>query len=104
MRKPQVLIMCVALFFGASAFAQNSGDLRGRVHDKNGKPIVSAFVIAQDTHTAVIRAASTNALTDRKSTRLNSSHRCISYAVFCLKKKKKKKTKISKTKNNIRKT
>src|SRR5437762_2762549 len=26
---------------------------------------------------------------DRKSTRLNSSHRCISYAVFCLKKKKK---------------
>src|SRR5437763_5439970 len=26
--------------------------------------------------------------TDRKSTRLNSSHRCISYAVFCLKKKK----------------
>src|SRR5437764_12723091 len=27
-------------------------------------------------------------LLDRKSTRLNSSHRCISYAVFCLKKKK----------------
>src|SRR5437762_13931646 len=26
-------------------------------------------------------------LLDRKSTRLNSSHRCISYAVFCLKKK-----------------
>src|SRR5437762_7883811 len=26
-------------------------------------------------------------VTDRKSTRLNSSHRCISYAVFCLKKK-----------------
>src|SRR5437762_6355719 len=25
-------------------------------------------------------------LLDRKSTRLNSSHRCISYAVFCLKK------------------
>src|SRR5437764_4978240 len=30
---------------------------------------------------------------DRKSTRLNSSHRCISYAVFCLKKKKKKNNK-----------
>src|SRR5437879_10056232 len=30
---------------------------------------------------------------DRKSTRLNSSHRCISYAVFCLKKKKTKKIK-----------
>src|SRR5438874_194666 len=31
------------------------------------------------------------ALTDRKSTRLNSSHVEISYAVFCLKKKKKTK-------------
>src|SRR5438034_6561632 len=29
-------------------------------------------------------------LRDRKSTRLNSSHTVISYAVFCLKKKKKK--------------
>src|SRR5258708_28319959 len=29
---------------------------------------------------------------DRKSTRLNSSHQIISYAVFCLKKKKKKAT------------
>src|SRR5437762_4920123 len=32
---------------------------------------------------------------DRKSTRLNSSHRCISYAVFCLKKKNKKKINIT---------
>src|SRR6266496_4961030 len=33
---------------------------------------------------------------DRKSTRLNSSHVEISYAVFCLKKKKNKKNRISK--------
>src|SRR5688572_31432224 len=32
---------------------------------------------------------------DRKSTRLNSSHSQISYAVFCLKKKKNKKTMLS---------
>src|SRR3989449_7255965 len=32
---------------------------------------------------------------DRKSTRLNSSHGYISYAVFCLKKKKKNKTKTT---------
>src|SRR5581483_12148897 len=32
---------------------------------------------------------------DRKSTRLNSSHANISYAVFCLKKKKKKYRQIS---------
>src|SRR5438045_8381135 len=34
-----------------------------------------------------------NNFPDRKSTRLNSSHLGISYAVFCLKKKKNKKTK-----------
>src|SRR5438045_8322789 len=34
---------------------------------------------------------------DRKSTRLNSSHLGISYAVFCLKKKKKKNTQIEHT-------
>src|SRR5207245_8173782 len=33
---------------------------------------------------------------DRKSTRLNSSHGSISYAVFCLKKKKKKTMNLSK--------
>src|SRR5438128_11493983 len=38
----------------------------------------------------VIIAAITSTPTDRKSTRLNSSHGSISYAVFCLKKKKKK--------------
>src|SRR5438270_329108 len=37
---------------------------------------------------------------DRKSTRLNSSHSQISYAVFCLKKKKK----IKKNQTNINKT
>src|SRR5688572_31165227 len=36
---------------------------------------------------------------DRKSTRLNSSHSQISYAVFCLKKKKKKDNKNKKKKD-----
>src|SRR5437667_9090121 len=35
---------------------------------------------------------------DRKSTRLNSSHITISYAVFCLKKKKKKKYELDQVK------
>src|SRR5690242_21582385 len=35
-------------------------------------------------------AKTASARLDRKSTRLNSSHMSISYAVFCLKKKKKK--------------
>src|SRR5438067_4296315 len=37
------------------------------------------------------RTTPTTTSLDRKSTRLNSSHVSISYAVFCLKKKKKKK-------------
>src|SRR5438034_8245817 len=44
--------------------------------------LVTAYVMA-------LLASYTNS-TDRKSTRLNSSHTVISYAVFCLKKKNKK--------------
>src|SRR5258708_5492380 len=44
-----------------------------------GHPVI-ALVVGQ--------ALSGGFLTDRKSTRLNSSHQIISYAVFCLKKKK----------------
>src|SRR5687768_18423098 len=42
---------------------------------------------------AAPRDVSPSGRRDRKSTRLNSSHGYISYAVFCLKKKKKKKNK-----------
>src|SRR5437588_2202810 len=41
---------------------------------------------------------------DRKSTRLNSSHTVISYAVFCLKKKKHDSNKISQQKQDREKT
>src|SRR5436190_13508479 len=66
-------------------------------------PIVSSGQVYQGTY----RPANTNVqvppdrqdkvgtLSDRKSTRLNSSHTVISYAVFCLKKKKKKTDQIS---------
>src|SRR5262245_64044486 len=43
--------------------------------------------VARSTHRP---AKATRPSRDRKSTRLNSSHLGISYAVFCLKKKKKK--------------
>src|SRR3712207_6901579 len=45
-------------------------------------------VAAADGMTALHWAAGRGDLEDRKSTRLNSSHANISYAVFCLKKKK----------------
>src|SRR5205814_7663472 len=47
------------------------------------------------------RHAAAAACGDRKSTRLNSSHLGISYAVFCLKKKKKKNTKHEIVRNNV---
>src|SRR3989454_8708235 len=43
-----------------------------------------------DLHRVAVEVARDRQLTDRKSTRLNSSHLVISYAVFCLKKKKKR--------------
>src|SRR5690554_7583490 len=60
-------------------------------------PVIHA---AENGHLSVVRAllaagANVNVSQDgedRKSTRLNSSHVRISYAVFCLKKKKKKNT------------
>src|SRR5258707_13407517 len=45
---------------------------------------------ASDVCFGTSREARTTSEGDRKSTRLNSSHANISYAVFCLKKKKKK--------------
>src|SRR5690349_21911056 len=48
------------------------------------------LIVAQDFHGQFKRAG-----VDRKSTRLNSSHVEISYAVFCLKKKKKTHARIA---------
>src|SRR5260221_10661229 len=56
----------------------NVGPL-GAVSEK-GKETINSFW----EYTAFVA----NSLIDRKSTRLNSSHTVISYAVFCLKKKK----------------
>src|SRR5437879_10031959 len=48
------------------------------------QPMMSG--LGADTFMLVYRASERKlyAVKDRKSTRLNSSHRCISYAVFCL--------------------
>src|SRR5437879_4849109 len=68
------------------------GPRYGRSHRDRQGPRTKAEVI--DFHLRCFRllfSACQNApladAGDRKSTRLNSSHRCISYAVFCLKKK-----------------
>src|SRR5688572_31499417 len=76
--------------------------LRGSYADAFKAPSLAALYDLQRTTPNVIvidRTTGGNAVVstlgggDRKSTRLNSSHSQISYAVFCLKKKKKKKNK-----------
>src|SRR2546429_6565120 len=52
------------------------------------------WLVLLSIHIALQRSAS-GSKRDRKSTRLNSSHGYISYAVFCLKKKKNKLTNYS---------
>src|SRR5260221_10920029 len=49
---------------------------------------VSRSMLAEDVPPSRLGRAKTDVEIDRKSTRLNSSHTVISYAVFCLKKKK----------------
>src|SRR5258708_38414642 len=53
-------------------------------------PISTPSLLRSSSSAACLRTLppSTTASRDRKSTRLNSSHQIISYAVFCLKKKK----------------
>src|SRR5437773_5539970 len=52
-------------------------------------PHHGAVRCARPTHAIPRRGGESGGGVDRKSTRLNSSHITISYAVFCLKKKKK---------------
>src|SRR3712207_8861102 len=68
-----------------------------QLYEAPGLPLEDRLVHAVQLHVEVfVRAVAVDAdddallaLEDRKSTRLNSSHANISYAVFCLKKKKK---------------
>src|SRR5690348_17519599 len=64
--------------------------LRDHAHpDQGGRLRVGLGVLHQPDAARGGRRLPARARQDRKSTRLNSSHPSISYAVFCLKKKKK---------------
>src|SRR5256885_12869382 len=69
----------------------SSGSTKARFHSRT-RTTSSAV-------SSVRRCSST--FPDRKSTRLNSSHLVISYAVFCLKKKKKRQTLISRVQSIV---
>src|SRR5438034_5300453 len=82
-RPPRSTLFPYTTLFRSSRVPRRRGRLR-RCQKKCCFPVIrsnaSAGSPARDRKTAFL---------DRKSTRLNSSHTVISYAVFCLKKKKK---------------
>src|SRR3712207_7759750 len=61
----------------------------GEQHGANGRRLLTAYAAGFEVGTALHHGLgiSQGETGDRKSTRLNSSHANISYAVFCLKKK-----------------
>src|SRR5262245_65071886 len=73
---------------GAAAAKGLFGKVLGRVIPFKARGKQHELWVEQRQGGAVVLVATTPAVLDRKSTRLNSSHLGISYAVFCLKKKK----------------
>src|SRR3712207_8713614 len=62
----------------------------GPIHSSRRRDVASAHTPEgiSSAREATDHTAKSDEISDRKSTRLNSSHANISYAVFCLKKKK----------------
>src|SRR3712207_8755706 len=81
-----------SLIFVASKNAMAAGKNAAAYSSAKAAELHLARCLAEEGGAAGIRVNTVNpdaVLQDRKSTRLNSSHANISYAVFCLKKKKK---------------
>src|SRR6266487_2904650 len=107
LRHRSLWFVCFSLLsIPLSVSAQTTtGTVRGYIKDQNAAAVPDAEIQVTNTATGVARSTSSRAdgsyvlpglvpatydlaVRDRKSTRLNSSHPSISYAVFCLKKKK----------------
>src|SRR5205814_6028688 len=69
-------------------FTARVARLSGRV-DPQARTVTARLVLLDPDENLRLGLYGTARVSDRKSTRLNSSHLGISYAVFCLKKKKK---------------
>src|SRR5439155_8746653 len=84
-RQPRSTLFPYTTLFRSQAHAQRAGAARRPPHVRAG--VDQRGAAGGDRGAAARRGGADVA--DRKSTRLNSSHVAISYAVFCLKKKKK---------------
>src|SRR2546429_4155254 len=82
-RPPRSTLFPYTTLFRSGGAAQRGGEIADA---RNGKALRAAFRCRHAREAGLICVHHD---ADRKSTRLNSSHGYISYAVFCLKKKKK---------------
>src|SRR3712207_8487692 len=76
------------LFPYTTLFRSANGAMKYVFGQQTGTTLLEVFVYPTVICTVLIFVVCLTAPRDRKSTRLNSSHANISYAVFCLKKKK----------------
>src|SRR5437763_12030661 len=94
-RPPRSTLFPYTTLFRSRA-AEDEGKADGWIRGASAQPVTRAASTPLMQQYREIKSRHQDAILffrmgeDRKSTRLNSSHRCISYAVFCLKKKKKK--------------
>src|SRR5437764_10077572 len=79
--QPQVATTCIGMAASMGAVLLGGGAKGKRSALPNSRILIHQASAGKS------RCANSAEPKDRKSTRLNSSHRCISYAVFCLKKK-----------------
>src|SRR3712207_7673830 len=87
-RPPRSTLFPYTTLFRSPADAEVPADLRALEREDTARGVRTTVVrTVVDLDTAPADAADAYLRLDRKSTRLNSSHANISYAVFCLKKK-----------------
>src|SRR5258708_28446582 len=97
-RPPRSTLFPYTTLFRSQNRYASTPDVVGRTVHVNGKPATIIGVMPE----GFKFPNNEDFWIDRKSTRLNSSHQIISYAVFCLKKKKKKKTKLLQSRDTPR--
>src|SRR2546426_8515657 len=92
-RPPRSTLFPYTTLFRSNRHAIADEDLSGTVVERRdrglGLDVVERQALERLQERGQVEVADRRREEDRKSTRLNSSHLVISYAVFCLKKKKK---------------
>src|SRR2546430_10548796 len=90
-RPPRSTLFPYTTLFRSGQRAARAGGVAQGLAAKQGHqlgPVIELRIVAPDLAVGDLEQSPLRLAQDRKSTRLNSSHSQISYAVFCLKKKK----------------